>query len=210
MEKEERLTKQIKTVYTEIAKRLVDPSFSFPEGGQAKRQLSKFIVNFTQICGGEFNTSRLVDYCVFQLHKNRNAQYQRTLAPKTFGTTALQKYLSMSSKSKQYLEDQWLSEANLTRTSINKQDTEHTESAETLSISISQISSKLDSLYQRVNELSKSSGKTIELNWWDLHKDKIYLSAIITMLITIFLVKIKNHIIYNNHLYSKRLFLIKH
>ena len=76
-------------------------------------------------------------------------------------------------------------------TSINKQDTEHTESAETLSISISQISSKLDSLYQRVNELSKSSGKTIELNWWDLHKDKIYLSAIITMLITIFLVKIK-------------------
>ena len=94
MEKEERLTKQIKTVYTEIAKRLVDPSFSFPEGGQAKRQLSQFIVNFTQICGGEFNTSRLVDYCVFQLHKNRNAQYQRTLAPKTFGTTALQKYLS--------------------------------------------------------------------------------------------------------------------
>ena len=56
MEKEERLTKQIKTVYTEIAKRLVAPSFSFPEGGQAKRQLSKFIVNFTQICGGEFNT----------------------------------------------------------------------------------------------------------------------------------------------------------
>lgn len=119
MEKEERLTKQIKTVYTEIAKRLVDPSFSFPEGGQAKRQLSKFIVNFTQICGGEFNTSRLVDYCVFQLHKNRNAQYQRTLAPKTFGTTALQKYLSMSSKSKQYLEDQWLSEANLTRAYLN-------------------------------------------------------------------------------------------
>ena len=57
--------------------------------------------------------------------------------------------------------------------------------------SISQISSKLDSLYQRVNELCKSSGKTIELSWWDLHKDKIYLSAIITMLITIFLVKIK-------------------
>ena len=119
MEKEERLTKQIKTVYTEIAKRLVDPSFSFPEGGQAKRQLSQFIVNFTQICGGEFNTSRLVDYCVFQLHKNRNAQYQRTLAPKTFGTTALQKYLSMSSRAKQYMEDHWLSEANLTRAYLN-------------------------------------------------------------------------------------------
>ena len=94
-------------------------------------------------------------------------------------------YLSMpDSTGKQYPIKQSI-------TNINKQDTEHTESAETLSISISQISSKLDSLYQRVNELSKSSGKTIELSWWDLHKDKIYLSAIITMLITIFLVKIK-------------------
>nr|UVY37592.1 MAG: hypothetical protein [Bacteriophage sp.] len=94
-------------------------------------------------------------------------------------------YLSMpDSTGKQYPIKQSI-------TSINKQDTEHTESAETLSISVSQISSKLDSLYQRVNELSKSSGKTIELSWWDLHKDKIYLSAIITMLITIFLVKIK-------------------
>ena len=94
-------------------------------------------------------------------------------------------YLSMpDSTGKQYPIKQ-------STTNINKQDTEHTESAETLSISISQISSKLDSLYQRVNELCKSSGKTIELSWWDLHKDKIYLSAIITMLITIFLVKIK-------------------
>ena len=93
MEKEERLTKQIKTVYTEIAKRLVDPSFSFPEGGQAKRQLSKFIVNFTQICGGEFNTSRLVEYCVFEIHKFMNALYERILDPKTFVTIALQYYL---------------------------------------------------------------------------------------------------------------------
>lgn len=94
-------------------------------------------------------------------------------------------YLSMpDSTGKQYPIKQ-------STTNINKQDTEHTESAETLTITISQISSKLDSLYQRVNELSKSSGKTIELSWWDLHKDKIYLSAIITMLITIFLVKIK-------------------
>lgn len=65
-------------------------------------------------------------------------------------------YLSMpDSTGKQYPIKQ-------STTNINKQDTEHTESAETLSISISQISSKLDSLYQRVNELCKSSGKTIE------------------------------------------------
>ena len=67
-------------------------------------------------------------------------------------------YLSMpDSTGKQYPIKQ-------STTNINKQDTEHTESAETLSISISQY----------------------------------------------FLLKSKNHIIYNNHLYSKRLFLIKH
>lgn len=119
MEKENRLAKQIKTVYTEIVKRLIDPSFVFPEGGKVNRQLSKFIVDFSKLCGGEFNTSRLVDYCVFQCHKNRNAQYQRTLAPNTFGSTALQKYLSMSSKSKSFVEDQWLSEVELTRAYLN-------------------------------------------------------------------------------------------
>lgn len=119
MEKEERLIKKIKAVYTEIIKRLIDPSFSFPEGGKVNRTLSQFIADFSKVCGGEFNTSRFVDYCVFQIHKNRNAQYQHSLAPKTFGATALQKYLSMSSKAKKYMEDQWLSEADLTRVYLN-------------------------------------------------------------------------------------------
>ncbi len=47
------------------------------------------------------------------------APTESALAPKTFGTTALQKYLSMSSRAKQYMEDQWLSEANLTRAYLN-------------------------------------------------------------------------------------------
>lgn len=98
--KEDRLAKQIKTVFTAIAKRLIDPSFTFPEGGKVNRQLHQFIADFSKICGGEFNAPRLVDYCVFQLHKNRNAQYQRALAPKVFGATALQKYQSMSSRAK--------------------------------------------------------------------------------------------------------------
>lgn len=119
MDREERLAKKIKTVYTEIMKRLVDPTFSFPEGGKINRQLFQFVQEFTQTCGGEFNTARLVDYCVFQIHKNRNAPYQRNLAPKTFGVTAFQKYLSMSSKQKKYMEDQWLSEAQLTRAYLN-------------------------------------------------------------------------------------------
>ncbi len=119
METEERLKKQIKIVYTEIVRRLIDKSFKFPEGGKIDRQLSKFILKFTKLYGGEFSTTRLVDYCVFQTHKNRSSQYQRTLAPNTFGDTALQKYQQMSSKQKTYAEDKWLDEAQLTRAYLN-------------------------------------------------------------------------------------------
>lgn len=119
METEERLKKQIKIVYTEIVRKLIDPSFKFPEGGKTDRKLSNFILKFTKMYGGEFSTTRLVDYCVFQIHKNRQSPHQRTLAPNTFGDTALQKYQQMTSKQKTYAEDKWLEEAQLTRTHLN-------------------------------------------------------------------------------------------
>lgn len=125
MVNEERLIKQIKSIYTEIAKRLIDPSFKFPDGGATKRKLSKWIKDFTTVCGGEINSSRIVDYCVFQLHKNRTAEFQQRLAPNVFGKTALGKYKSMSSREKTYMENQWLSEANLTRAYLNSLISEH-------------------------------------------------------------------------------------
>lgn len=118
MDKEERLKKQIKTIYTEIVRRLIDPAFDFPKGGKVERQLSQFIEKFTELCGGEMNESRLVDYCVFQAHKNRQSPYQRTLAPNVFGATAFKKYQSLSSRQKKFVEDRWLSEKGLTRTHL--------------------------------------------------------------------------------------------
>lgn len=115
MEKEELLKKKIRTIYTEIERRLVDRDFTFPEGGKVNIALSKFIKEFAKLCGGEFNTDRLVDYCVFQIHKNREAKYQRRLASNVFGKTAIEKYRSMSSKAKTFVEDKWLAEANLNR-----------------------------------------------------------------------------------------------
>ena len=115
MENEERLIKQIKTVYSEIVKRLIDPTFKFPEGGKVNRQLSQFIKEFSKTTCGEFSASRLADYCVFQIHKNRESAYQRRLAPNAFGKTAMSKYASMSTRQKTHCENQWLSEANLTR-----------------------------------------------------------------------------------------------
>lgn len=119
MENEERFAKKIKIVYTEIIKRLIDPSFIFPGGGKVNKQLSLFITKFSHTYGGECSTSRLVDYCVFQIHKNRDAPYQRKLAANVFGATAFLKYQSMSSKQKTYMEDQWLAEARLTRAFLN-------------------------------------------------------------------------------------------
>jgi hypothetical protein len=119
MEIEDRLVKKIKTIYSEIIRRLVDPSFSFPEGGQPTRQITQFIEKFTLVCGGTLNTERLVYYCIFQCHKNRNAPYQKRLAPNTFGATALKKYQQMASKEKRYMEDQWLASASLTRSYLN-------------------------------------------------------------------------------------------
>lgn len=119
METEERLKKQIKIVYTELIRRLIDASFKFPEGGKTDRKLSDFILTFTKVYGGEFSTARLVDYCIFQTHKNRMSPHQRTLAPNTFGNTALQKYQQMASKQKTYAEDKWLAQAQLTRAYLN-------------------------------------------------------------------------------------------
>lgn len=119
MVSEERLIKQIKSIYTEIEKRLVDPSFKFPNGGATNKKLSKWIKDFSNLCGGDINSSRIVDYCIFQIHKNRNAQFQQKLAPNVFGKTALDKYKQMSSREKAFMENQWLSEAQLTRAYLN-------------------------------------------------------------------------------------------
>lgn len=115
METNERILKKIKTVYTEIVRRLIDPSFTFPGGGQPAKQLSIFVEQFTKMCGGELNYDRIVDYCIFQCHKNRTFPHQRGLAPKTFGKTAMNKYRTMASKEKRFMEDKWLAEASLNR-----------------------------------------------------------------------------------------------
>lgn len=118
MEREERLKKTIKAIYAEIVHEAIDKTFSFPNGGLVDRRLSQFVEQFAQLCGGELNGTRLVDYCIFQIHKNRQSPYQHKLAPNAFGTTALQKYRQMSSKQKRYAEDRWLEDNSLTRSQL--------------------------------------------------------------------------------------------
>lgn len=59
-------------------------------------------------------------------------------------------------------------------TIASKLDQERTEIDETLSITLQQLSNRLDSLNGKVNAILSQREKVIELSWWDLHKDKVY------------------------------------
>ena len=64
-------------------------------------------------------------------------------------------------------------------TTASRQDKERTEVDETLSVTLQQFSNRLDSINNKVNALLNQKETVIELSWWDLHKDKVYIGIII-------------------------------
>lgn len=68
-------------------------------------------------------------------------------------------------------------------TTASKQEQERTEVYETLSITLQQFSNRLDTISNKVNALLNQREKVVELSWWDLHKDKVYIGVIILIII---------------------------
>ena len=64
-------------------------------------------------------------------------------------------------------------------TTASKQDQERTEVDETLSIALQQFSNRLDSLSYKVDAMLNQKETVLELSWWDLHKDKVYILSLI-------------------------------
>jgi len=64
-------------------------------------------------------------------------------------------------------------------TKASKQEQERVEIDETLSITLQQFSNRLDSFSNKVDAILNQKEKVVELSWWDLHKDKIYIGIII-------------------------------
>ena len=64
-------------------------------------------------------------------------------------------------------------------TTASRQDKERAEVDETLSVILQQFSNRLDSINNKVNALLNQKETVIELSWWDLHKDKVYIGIII-------------------------------
>ena len=70
-------------------------------------------------------------------------------------------------------------------TTASKQEQERTEVYETLSITLQQFSNRLDTISNKMNALMNQKEKVIELSWWDLHKDKVYVGIIVLIIIAI-------------------------
>ena len=77
-------------------------------------------------------------------------------------------------------------------TTASKQDQERTEVDETLSITLQQLSNRLDTISNKVNVLLNQKETVVELSWWDLHKDKVYIGIISLIIIGVIVNKVRN------------------
>lgn len=108
----EKLIKNIITVFTEIETRLVSPSFRFSQGGATIKTLSGFLQLFEKEFGS-ITRERLVDFCICTAYAFRNRD--NWTIKQAFGPAAI-KRLKDSKHGARYYEDNWLESKNLSRT----------------------------------------------------------------------------------------------
>ncbi|WP_294477287.1 histidine kinase [uncultured Bacteroides sp.] len=63
-------------------------------------------------------------------------------------------------------------------TTASKHEQENMEVNENLLLTMQQFSNRLDTISNRVNVLLNQKETVVELSWWDLHKDKVYIGII--------------------------------
>ena len=68
---------------------------------------------------------------------------------------------------------------------------ERTEVYETLSITLQQFSNRLDSLSYKVDAMLNQKETVVELSWWDLHKDNIYIGVILLGIVNWIIYRLK-------------------
>lgn len=77
-------------------------------------------------------------------------------------------------------------------TKASKQEQERAEIDEALSITLQHFSNRLDTLSEKVNAMLNKKEKIIEISWWDLYKDKIYIVIIFLIIIEWSVYKLRN------------------
>lgn len=63
-------------------------------------------------------------------------------------------------------------------TTASKHEQENMEVNENLFLTMQQFSNRLDTISNKVNVLLNQKETVVELSWWDLHKDKVYIGII--------------------------------
>ena len=63
-------------------------------------------------------------------------------------------------------------------TIASKDEKENIQVDETVTLTIQQLTTLVDSLSNKVDILLQQKEKVVELSWWDLHKDKVYCGII--------------------------------
>lgn len=68
-------------------------------------------------------------------------------------------------------------------TTASKHEQENTEVNENLLLTMQQFSNRLDTISNKVNVLLNQKETVVELSWWDLHKDKVYIGIIALIIV---------------------------
>lgn len=67
----------------------------------------------------------------------------------------------------------------VSETSLNKEDKENKTTDTELNVTIQQLVTEVSDLRQKLDAVMSEKDKVAELSWWDLHKDKVYVSAVL-------------------------------
>ena len=104
----------MKTVFSAIAVKLLNPTFKFSGGGATARTLTGFL-DLMEKEFGSVTSERLVDFCVCAAYAFKNRP--QWTVNQIFGKASI-KRLKERTKGGKYYEDQWLSSASLNRTDL--------------------------------------------------------------------------------------------
>lgn len=77
-------------------------------------------------------------------------------------------------------------------TTASKHEQENMEVNETLLMTMQQFSNRLDSISNKVDAVLNQKETVVELSWWDLHKDKVYIAIILLIIIVGFMRRLRN------------------
>lgn len=110
MESEYRIHQTMK-MFTEIATKLISPSFKFSKGGEPIRIVSQALGRLEKKYGS-LSKERIVDYCVSAAYtfKDRGDRWKIN---QLFGPKSVEKF--GTDRRAKYYEDKWLASANITR-----------------------------------------------------------------------------------------------